>query len=118
MAHSKNNSETYRFILTQHFKNQLKAYLKKDPGLKARFLREMDEKKIENFIRISGAILKMRISGQNSGKSGAYRMYLFLFKTRNYLIPIAIFHKSEKSDLTSKELSGHLRATKIELGLT
>ena len=117
MALLKNSSTTYRYVLTKHFKNQLKFYLKKDPSLKARFLRELESKPIAHHTRISSELLKVRISGQNSGKSKGYRVYIFILQMEAYLAPIVIYSKSEQTSLKQSEILGHLRATKIELGL-
>lgn len=77
----------------------------------------MEAKPIETYIHISKELLKVRISGQNSGKSRGYRVYIFILKMGTYLAPIVMFSKSERSDLKESEILGHLRVTKIELGL-
>ncbi len=71
----------------------------------------------ERAISIGSQIYKLRIRGNNKGKSGGYRVYLYLIELEGKIVPIAIFPKNEKPNLSVKELSGHLKALRIELRL-
>jgi len=66
-------------------------------------------------IPIGSGIYKLRLEELNKGKSGGYRVYIFTIEIHKIIVPITIFSKSERSDMSWKELVGHLKATKIEL---
>lgn len=73
--------------------------------------------KKENSISIGSNLFKLRLRGANKGKSGGYRLYIFLVELRGIIIPIHIYSKNEKSNATYKEIAEHLEITKHELGL-
>jgi len=105
----------YRIILTKFFKKQLKRLLKKDPGLKNNLINTLLNFNREAAVSVGHEIYKTRLCGQNTGKSGGYRVYVFIVEINKILTPIAIYSKSEKENLVSEEMSGHLEKVKAEL---
>ena len=85
----------YRSIITDHFKKQLKYYIKKDPLLSEYLQVELLLFKKETSIAI----------GNN------------LFKLRGIIIPIHIYSKNHKENATHKEIAEHLEIIKTELNL-
>jgi len=105
----------YRVILTPSFKKQLKRLVKKDSGLKEKLIITLKNFNKETAIPIGSKIYKTRLCGQNSGKSGGYRAYIFIVEINKILTPIAIYTKNEKESLTSNEVSEYFEKAKTEL---
>ena len=62
-------------------------------------------------------IYKLRLKGQNKGKSGGYRLYIFVMEIEGILTPVCIYPKNEKGNLEFAELSWHLDKIKEELSI-
>lgn len=110
-----NRSPIYKIIVTEYFKKQLKRLLKKNRSLKQVFIDALHVFKKETAISIGSGVYKMRLKGQGEGKSGGYRLYVFIVEVDGILTPICIYSKNEKENLTYGELSWHLEKTKEEL---
>ena len=109
------SSKTYKVIITEYFKKQLKRLIKKN-----RSLVEVLKKSLTNFhkertISIGMGVYKMRLKGQSKGKSGGYRLYIFVMEIEGILTPVCIYPKNEKGNLTYGELAVHLEKIKQEL---
>jgi len=105
----------YKIIITEFFKKQLKRLVKKN-----RLLKEELKTVLVNFdkkyaISIGNNVYKTRIAGQNKGKSGGYRMYVFIMEIENILTPICIYSKNEKENLGIQDLNKNLESTIDEL---
>lgn len=107
----------YRSIITDHFKKQLKYYIKKDPLLSEYLQVELLLFKKETSIAVGNNLFKLRVKGFNKGKSGGYRLFLFLVEVRGIIIPIHIYSKNHKKNATHKEIVEHLEIIKAELNL-
>ena len=105
----------YRIIFTNHFKRQLKKLVKKDKNLKKNLLLALGDFTPASSIDIGRGVFKIRIAGQSKGKSGGYRIYLFVIEVNNVLTPICIYSKSEKESITAKEMTGHFYRVREEL---
>ncbi len=105
----------YRIIFTDHFKRQLKHLLKKDSTLKLRLLEALDNFRKDNTISIGRNVFKLRLTGISKGKSGGYRLYLFILEKNGILTPLSIYSKNEKENLPLEELSKHLNQVRLEL---
>lgn len=105
----------YKIVITNFFKKQLKNLVKKN-----RFLKEILKVILMNFnkdaaISVGHGVYKIRLKGQGKGKSGGYRLYVFVVEINKILTPIAIYSKSEKENLTLDEISECLERVKEEL---
>lgn len=110
-----NSFPTYKSIVTEYFKKQLKRFLKKNRSLRQVFIDALHAFKKETAISIGNGVYKIRLKGQGKGKSGGYRLYIFVMEIEGILTPICIYSKNEKENLTYDELSWHLEKTKEEL---
>lgn len=107
--------QMYKVLITDYFKKQLKGLVKKDFHLKENLKEELINFSKQRAISIGSGVYKVRISRQNQGKSGGYRVYIFVIEIQNILTPICIYSKNQKENLTYEELMLHLRKTKGEL---
>lgn len=109
------SSPTYKIVITDYFKKQLKRLIKKNRSLVEVFKKSLLTFQKENTVSIGMGVYKMRLKGQNKGKSGGYRLYVFLMEVDGILTPIYMYPKNEKENLNYEELTWHLEKTKQEL---
>jgi len=110
-----NNLPMYKFVITDYFKKQLKRLIKKNRSLKETLIKSLKSFNKENASSIGMDVFKIRLGSQNKGKSGGYRLYIFVMEVEEILTPVCIYTKSEKENLSYEELIHHLIKTKAEL---
>jgi hypothetical protein len=95
-----------KIFFTKFFKAQLKKLKKKFPSVKEDLLSEIENFDLNKQIYIGKSVYKMRIasSDQKRGKSGGFRAYLYFYQVNKLLVPLCIYHKSQKENITSQEL--------------
>lgn len=109
------SSKTYKIIITEYFKKQLKRLIKKNRSLIKVLKKALVDFQKEQSISIGMGVYKMRLKGQSKGKSGGYRLYVFVMEIEEILTPFCIYSKNEKENLAYAELTWHLEKTKEEL---
>lgn len=99
-------------FLSNHFKKQLKRLSKKFPRIQNDLLTVLKDVRLENEISIGKSIYKIRIksSDLNRGKSGGFRSYIYFYIKRNLLVPLCIYAKSSKENITENEIQQHLES--------
>jgi len=110
-----NNFPAYKIIVTEYFKKQLKRLLKKNRSLLNEFKNTLLNFDKQQSVSIGMGVYKLRLKGQAKGKSGGYRLYVFVMEIDGILTPICIYPKNEKENLNYDELIWHLEKTKEEL---
>ena len=105
----------YKIVVTEYFKRQLKRLVKRNRALKKVFIGVLSTFKKETAIAIGSGVYKLRLKGHSRGKSGGYRVYIFVMEVEGVLAPICIYAKNEKENLTYKEMARHLKNVKVEL---
>lgn len=105
----------YKIVITNFFKKQLKRLIKKNPLLKQDLINVLANFRKELAISIGRGVYKFRLKNQEKGKSGGYRIYVFIVEVDDILVPIAIYSKSERENFTLGELNDCLERTKNEL---
>ena len=99
---------SYKILTIPPFDKQLKRLVKKYPSLKKEFTEFVKSIKTnpEQGEGIGKNCYKIRlaISSKGKGKSGGARVILNIAVSDNLVYLIAIYDKSEKASLTSKEL--------------
>lgn len=105
----------YEVLVSNYFAKQLKKLSKKNPELKEnlRVVLFNFDKKLA--VSIGQGVYKLRLARRGKGKSGGYRVYIYVIEINKMLTPVAIYPKSEKENLTLDELSAHLKNVKNEL---
>jgi len=96
-------------FFAEHFKKQLKRLKRKYPHMKGDLLAVLDNLNLENEIHIGRSIFKVRVgsSDMKKGKAGGFRLYIFLFKKKDLLVPLCIYAKSEMTAISENELQYH-----------
>ncbi|MBI5753771.1 type II toxin-antitoxin system RelE/ParE family toxin [Candidatus Peregrinibacteria bacterium] len=105
----------YEVLVSNYFAKQLKRLAKKNHQLKEKLRDSLFSFNRNQAISIGHGVYKFRVSAENRGKSGGYRVYVYMVKINKILTPIAIYPKNEKENLALSELSKHLEMVKTEL---
>ena len=112
---------SYRVIFTSSFKNSVKdleqrfARVKEDARIAIEVL--LQEPKLGVVIPSGGGIRKLRVrnSDQGRGKSGGYRLLYYVEdQQQQALYVLLLYAKSDRDDVTRKELQDLLDAVESE----
>lgn len=104
----------YDYYITGHFKKQLKNLVKKDRTLKEKVIEELESFQKKRWIPLGKNIYKKRISKGNKGKSGGYRLLILIVELDKFIIPVCIYSKNEKENISPLEISTHLDQINLE----
>lgn len=107
----------YRFIILPHFKKHLKRYAKKYRHLKEAVISVLEQFDKRQHIHIGRNVYKIRLKTKDiaRGKSKSFRMLIFIAEASRYLVPICIYLKSDRENITKKEINDHLEIILFEL---
>jgi len=104
---------SYNVLSTPHFDKQLKRLNKKYPSLKKEYLNLVEEleQTPELGIKIGYNCYKIRlaVASKGKGKSGGARIITNIIVTEKIVYLLSIYDKSEKENLTDKELESLLK---------
>jgi hypothetical protein len=99
---------SYNVLTIQPFDRQIKRLIKKYPSLKDEFAKLISslEENPEQGTSLGRNCFKIRIAiaSKGKGKSGGARVITNVFITEETVFLLSIFDKSEKDNLTDKEL--------------
>lgn len=72
---------------------------------------------LKKEIYIGESVYKIRINSRDlkKGKSGGLRSYLYLHSKEDAVVPLVIYAKGEREDISERELQSHLHETIREL---
>lgn len=110
-----NDSRMYEIIISRHFERQARPLMRKNSALKNQLKAVLSQFHKLNSVSIGKSVYKLRMQGLNKGKSGGYRLYVYVIEISTLLSPIAIYAKSEKENLSFKEVVFHLEKVKEQL---
>ena len=105
----------YEVLMSRYFTKRIKRLAKKNRTLKENLRVALFNFNREHAIAIGQGVYKCRLSSENKGKSGGYRLYVYVVEVNKILTPIAIYSKNEKENLSFDEMSEHLEKVKAEL---
>lgn len=105
----------YEVLVSSYFAKQLKRLIKKNQGLKEAIRGALFDFNRAQAVSIGQGVYKLRLASEGKGKSGSYRVYVYVVEVNKILTPIAIYAKSEKKNLSLNEMSKHLEKVKTEL---
>jgi mRNA-degrading endonuclease RelE of RelBE toxin-antitoxin system len=103
---------SYNITATPNFKKELKRLLKKFQSLKIEYLNLLDELAQNPTLGTSlgNNIYKIRVSiaSKGKGKSGGARVITFVVKSEETIYLMDIYDKSEKANITDKEIKSQI----------
>lgn len=109
------NNSDYKAYITKHFNKQLKKLVKHNSSLAREVWGALFSFDKKFHISIGNYIYKIRLKGNQKGKSGGYRMYIYVFEVENVLTPICIYSKSNMNDISEEDLNRHASKVLEEL---
>lgn len=106
-----------KFYVTNHFKHQLKKLKKKYGHAKEDVYDNLSTWRPSKGMSLGKSIYKIRIKSQDlkKGKSGGFRLYIYLFKEGDQIAPLCVYAKSQKETITESELEHHFDCVNREL---
>lgn len=107
----------YEVLVSNYFAKQIKRLAKKNQNLREALKVTLFNFNKDQAISIGQGVYKLRLAFQGKGKSGGYRIYVYVVEIDKILTPIAIYAKSEKENLSLNEMSKHLEKVKTELSV-
>ncbi|HEY4515205.1 MAG TPA: hypothetical protein VJJ22_03560 [Candidatus Paceibacterota bacterium] len=107
----------WKIISLPHFKHSLKPLVKKFKDLEGAVIAELENFNPLYHTTIEQDIYKLRLSTKSlkRGKSGSFRLYVYVMENDNVIVPIIIYFKSEQANLTIQELRDHINTINQEL---
>ncbi len=104
-------------IILASFKRQIKPYIKKHKNLKEELIFCLENFNKKNAVSLGKSIYKinLKIKNINKGKNKSFRVIILLQELDNILIPISIFFKGDKENLSRKEINNSLNMALNEL---
>lgn len=72
---------------------------------------------MQKSIRLSKQLYKLRLKCRDlaRGKSKSFRLIVLLIEVENLLVPVTVFFKGDRGDISESELEAHLNKVKEEL---
>lgn len=111
------NSSGYKVRIATHFRKQLDKLAKKNPQVRVELWKVLLSLDLRQHTPLGNHIYKIRLKGFKKGKSGGYRTYVCALDVKGVLIPICIYPKNEKEQLSDGELKKHILKIQKELDI-
>lgn len=107
----------YSFIILPYFLRHARRYTKKYPHLKSALLQALLSFDPRLHAHLGRGIYKVRLRTPDirKGKSGSLRLIVLLIESQHQLVPVCLYFKGDREDITVKELNDHLEAILFEL---
>jgi mRNA-degrading endonuclease RelE of RelBE toxin-antitoxin system len=107
----------FKLVLTNHFIKQLKPYLKKHRSLKSDLQETLETFSPQSYPLIAKSTYKIRLRTKDlpRGKSKSFRLIVLFLQTGNLIVPLTIYFKGDKANISSHELKYHYLVTIAEL---
>ena len=107
----------YPILISAHFTKQLKDYLKKYRHLQKDLVKALENPESQNPIHLGKNVYKFRLKCRDiqRGKSKSFRVIFLIREESRLIIPLAIYFKGDKEDVSDLELNVHLASTILEL---
>ena len=94
------------FYLSKCFISQLKPLTKKYRHLKADLISVLIDFDKETSIALGNNLYKIRIKSSDirKGKNKSFRLIVFVWQNKNTLVPIVIYFKGDKENISKRDL--------------
>ena len=108
-----------RIFISEHFKRQIKWYLKKLPKLHSDVIDNLTIFHPDSAVALGGGLYKIRMRSSDlpKGKSHAFRMIILFVVINDLVTPITIYSKGDKANMQRKEIRYHVDAIRAEIDL-
>lgn len=104
---------SYSILPTQYFEKEIKRLVKKFPSLKSEYKSLLSDLKInpKMGVSIGNDCYKIRImiASKGKGKSSGGRIITYIYLQSETIYLLTIYDKSEKENITDKELKSWIK---------
>lgn len=107
----------FKIIILPYFRKQVKAYAKKQRSLQEDLIATLESFDQRQAASLGNCLYKLRLASRGKGKSGSYRVIVLVLTNEGFLVPVALYKKSEREMLSKKETNHHLEEILFELRL-
>lgn len=109
----------YQYLVAPHFKKQLKQLSKKYRNLKDEVILTLKSFEKIKEQSLGNNLYKIRVRSKDikRGKNKSFRLIVYIVEVQNYIIPITIYYKGDKTGVTTKEINDHLEVILLEVRL-
>lgn len=107
----------HNIILLPHFKRGLKPLLKKYPSLKDSLVAALEQFDQTREVHLGNDLYKLRLNAKEikRGKSKSFRLIVLAISTGDFLVPVTVYFKGEKENISAPEINRHLEIILLEL---
>lgn len=109
----------YQPLILPHFKKQLKQLSKKYRYLKSEVIAVLESFNRVQHQSLGHNLYKVRIKSKDikRGKDKSFRLVIFVIEVQKYIVPITVYYKGDRKDITKKEINDHLEIILLEAKL-
>src|SRR3989338_2601480 len=100
----------YQPLILPYFRRQLEPYAKKYRYLKEAVSSVLDDFRKEQHVHVGHSVYKVRLRSKDipRGKSKSFRMLVLVVEVEGYVVPMTLYFKGDRDDITKKEIGHHL----------
>ncbi|OHA65199.1 MAG: hypothetical protein A3D64_02205 [Candidatus Wildermuthbacteria bacterium RIFCSPHIGHO2_02_FULL_49_9] len=110
----------YQPLVLPYFRRQLEPHASKYRHLKDAVAIALDDFRKEQHAHVGHNVYKVRLRSKDipRGKSKSFRMLVLVRETEGYVVPMTLYFKGDRDDITKKEVNRHLENILLELQFT
>lgn len=107
----------YQILILDHFRRQLKSYCKKYRHLKHDVILTLSSFEKNREVDLGRNVYKLRIKSKDipKGKSKSFRLILLVVEMGKFLVPVCLYFKGDRMNVSKKEINDHLEFIYAEL---
>ena len=107
----------HQYFISEHFKKQLKVYLRKYRSLLNDVIAVLQSFEKDRAIPLGANTYKLRFTATDlpKGKSHAFRMIILVVEYDALITPIALYFKGDRTDISKQEIMHHAEIIRQEI---
>ncbi|MEK7615621.1 MAG: hypothetical protein AAB420_00260 [Patescibacteria group bacterium] len=108
----------YKPLWLPHFGRQLKQLSKKYVHLQEVITKALHRFRKDQTVSLGDNLYKLRLASKKDiprGKNKSFRLVLLVLETKSALVPVTIYFKGDRRDMSVRELNDHLEVILTEL---
>ena len=109
----------YQPIILPHFSRQFKKAAKKYRHLKMAVIEVLENFDKKRHVHLGHNIYKVRLKTKDvpRGKSKSFRLIILIIEIEKFIVPLVIYFKGNRQDISKIEINNHLEMILLELRL-
>ena len=109
--------QIYQPLILPHFKKNSKWYRKKYRHLQESLIEILEKFEKSQHVHLGNNIYKIRFKTSDiaKGKSKSFRLIVLVMEVEKFLVPMVLYFKGDRENITKKELNDHLETILLEM---